>query len=200
VEFWSGFAGRYDGHIASREALVLVPRIAAAVGSCRHVLDLGCGTGDVALALAGSAERVSAVDFAAGMIEVARRKASERGIENVDFSVQAASSLPFPDGSFDAVIMANVLHVMENPDLGLREAARVLRQGGLLIAPTYCHGQSLRARLLSWLSGLLFGLRIHNRWSDDQALDRIGQAGFLVKQREIARFRMPLVHVEAIRT
>jgi phosphatidylethanolamine/phosphatidyl-N-methylethanolamine N-methyltransferase len=60
---WSRFAPRYDGHVLSRDAVILSPRIARAVGPVARVLDAGCGTGLVAAELARVARRVDATDF-----------------------------------------------------------------------------------------------------------------------------------------
>jgi ubiquinone/menaquinone biosynthesis C-methylase UbiE len=195
--FWSDLASSYDGHVASREAVALFPRIAALLEKRSCVLDLGCGTGELALMLASTVDRVHGVDYAEGMIAQALGKAAERGADNVEFSVHGADALPFADHTFDAVVMANVLHVMEHPERALGEVARVIRPQGLLVAPTYCHGQNLRARLVSRLSVLLFGIRVHNRWRAEQVLDLTTNAGFSIQEHAMVPFRMPLVFVVA---
>ena len=92
------------------------------------VLDIGCGAGNVARAIAESRPelRVHGVDVSAGALEVARRAAPE-----VDFQLAAAESLPFQDESMSAVVMLDVLEHLENPAAVLREIRRVLRPGGL---------------------------------------------------------------------
>ena len=92
------------------------------------VLDIGCGAGNVARAIAESRPelRVHGVDVSAGALEVARRAAPD-----VDFQLAAAESLPFQDGSMSAVVMLDVLEHLENPAAVLREIRRVLRPGGL---------------------------------------------------------------------
>lgn len=195
--FWSGFAAAYDGHIVSREANALIPRMVTHLSQRASVLDLGCGTGDLALALASSVQRVHAIDFAPGMIQVATAKAAAQGVNNVEFLVHEADELPFAEGTFDAVVMANVLHVMQDPDRALQEAARVLRPGGILVAPTYCHGQNLKTRILSRVSVLLFGIRVHNRWSSEEVLGHVGRAGLLLQSHEMVQYRFPLVFVVA---
>jgi SAM-dependent methyltransferase len=93
--------GRDPTHLAAYDAA-----LAAIDGDVRGALDVGTGTGDGALALARRfpAAEVVGVDLSEGMLELARRKAPQLRFERAD-----ASSLPFPDGSFDVVAHANMI-------------------------------------------------------------------------------------------
>lgn len=102
----------------------------------KSVLEAGTGTGIIALSVAGRAESVLATDFSSAMIEVAKRKGSPR---NVVFEVADATELPYEDNSFDVAIISNCLHVMPHPERALSELKRVLKRGGVLIAPNFCH-------------------------------------------------------------
>jgi len=62
-----------------------------------------------------------------------------------------ASVLDFGDANFDAVVAANLLHLLDDPRRALAEMRRVLRPGGLLCVPTFAHGENLRARIVSHL-------------------------------------------------
>jgi demethylmenaquinone methyltransferase/2-methoxy-6-polyprenyl-1,4-benzoquinol methylase len=93
-----------------------------------RVLDACCGTGDLAVAArAAGAGRIVGVDFSEQMLERARRKAPE--LEWVQADVL---SLPFEDGSFDAVVVGFGIRNVEDLEAGLRELRRVLRAGGRL--------------------------------------------------------------------
>ena len=94
-------------------------------------LDVGCGTGFLALELAARGHRLVGVDFAAAMIEEARRKAGERGLP-VRFEEADAEQLPFAPASFDLVISRHVLWTLPHPDAAIGEWIRVLRPGGRL--------------------------------------------------------------------
>ncbi len=100
-----------------------------------RVLDVGCGTGHDALALAervGPRGSVVAVDSSAAMIETAQRRGAGMPLR-VEFSVGDATRLDFADASFDAVHSERVLvHIVE-PLRALREMVRVLRPGGRIV-------------------------------------------------------------------
>jgi demethylmenaquinone methyltransferase/2-methoxy-6-polyprenyl-1,4-benzoquinol methylase len=98
-----------------------------------RVLDVGCGTGDLALACrAAGARAVLGVDFAAPMLTLARAKARRRAALGVDFAAADATALPLPDASVDVWCAAFVVRNIPDLDAALAEAARVLRPGGRL--------------------------------------------------------------------
>jgi demethylmenaquinone methyltransferase / 2-methoxy-6-polyprenyl-1,4-benzoquinol methylase len=100
---------------------------AAVVRPGDWVLDVCCGTGDLALAAASVGGRVTGLDFSERMLERARRKAPELAWLQGD-----ALSMPFDDGSFDAVTIGFGLRNLEDERRGLGELRRVLVPGGRL--------------------------------------------------------------------
>ncbi|GIX50610.1 MAG: demethylmenaquinone methyltransferase [Limisphaera sp.] len=107
----------------------------AAVGPGDRVLDVCCGTGDVALRLARCGAEVVGVDFSGAMLEVARRRARRRRtVADCIRWIQAdAMDLPFPDAAFDAVTIAYGLRNLADWRAGLRELIRVTRPGGRVV-------------------------------------------------------------------
>ncbi len=109
----------------------------AHIGPDSRVLDVGCGTGTLAIVLAervGAAGRVSGIDPGAQQIARARSKAAGRNLP-VDFQIGVIEHLAFPDQSFDAVVNSIMMHHLPD-DLkrqGLAEIARVLKPGGRLV-------------------------------------------------------------------
>lgn len=96
-------------------------------------LDLCCGTGDLALELArrvGAGGRVVGCDFSERMLELARRKAGQRGAPQARFEWADALALPYAEGSFDAVAVGFGVRNLVDLELGLAEMARVLKPGG----------------------------------------------------------------------
>ena len=98
----------------------------------REALDVGCGTGFLALELAARGHAVTGVDFAPAMIAEARRKAAERGAA-IRFEEADAEQLPFESGHFELVISRHLLWTLPHPEAAIDEWARVLRPGGRLV-------------------------------------------------------------------
>ncbi len=95
------------------------------------VADLGCGTGDFAARLSRHVARVHAVDRSTAMLKTAERR--HGGCENLTFWPSELSDLVLPDESCDAAFLTLVLTYQADAAPVLREAARVLRPGGLLV-------------------------------------------------------------------
>jgi ubiquinone/menaquinone biosynthesis C-methylase UbiE len=128
----------------------------------REALDVGCGTGFLALRLAELGHVVSGVDLSAQMIEQARGKADLAGLE-IDFRVGDAADLDSTDGSYDLVVARHVIWNLPDPERGLAEWLRVLRPGGrlLLVEGKWADSEDMlpsdrrlirriRARVLDW--------------------------------------------------
>ena len=98
-----------------------------------RALDLCCGTGDIALALARRGVDVTGLDFSEPMLEIARRKNSKFKIQNSKFIQGDAQQIPFPDASFDIVTVGYGLRNLASVETGLREMQRVARPGGRLL-------------------------------------------------------------------
>jgi demethylmenaquinone methyltransferase / 2-methoxy-6-polyprenyl-1,4-benzoquinol methylase len=100
----------------------------ARVGPGSRALDVGTGTGDLAIELARRGASVTGVDFAPAMLEVARGKASHIAFERGD-----ALALRHGPGEFDAVTVGFGARNFADLDRGLREMARVTRPGGRVV-------------------------------------------------------------------
>jgi SAM-dependent methyltransferase len=96
-----------------------------------RVLDVACGTGNVALPLARAGAVVTGVDIAPNLLVQARERAVAEGLA-VKFDEGDAEQLPYADGSFDAVVTMFGAMFAPRPEVVAAELARVLRPGGLL--------------------------------------------------------------------
>jgi demethylmenaquinone methyltransferase/2-methoxy-6-polyprenyl-1,4-benzoquinol methylase len=98
-----------------------------------RALDLCCGTGDIALALARHGAEVAGLDFSEPMLEIARRKTSHSALRTPHFIQGDAQQIPFPDNSFEIVTVGYGLRNLASFETGLREMQRVARPGGRLL-------------------------------------------------------------------
>jgi SAM-dependent methyltransferase len=105
--------------------------VLAGRGAALEALDVGSGTGFLALELAERGHRVTGVDFAPAMVALARGKAAARGVA-VRFEEADAEQLPYPSGRFDLVISRHLLWTLPHPEAAIDEWIRVLRAGGRL--------------------------------------------------------------------
>ncbi|HZU91293.1 MAG TPA: class I SAM-dependent methyltransferase [Stellaceae bacterium] len=135
---WNRRAAHFDedfGHsvrtAAERAAWDRILDLVLAGKGPLDALDVGCGTGFLALELAARGHRVTGVDFAPAMIAQARDKAAARGFA-VRFEEADAEALPFPAGSFDLVVSRHLLWTLPHPEAAIDEWIRVLRPGGRL--------------------------------------------------------------------
>jgi len=136
--FWDRVAGVYDlfGKIYNGKVnRKMCGTVAAEVGPDDRVLECACGTGLITAAVAGQCSKLVATDYSEGMLKQTRKKCGS--YPNVEIRTADILKLPFPDGSFDAVIAANVIHLLNDPYKALSELDRVCRPGGKLIIPTY---------------------------------------------------------------
>ena len=105
----------------------------AAPAPSARVLDVGTGTGHLALALAPRVARVVGLDPTRAMLREAQAEALRRGVENVDFLLGEAEDPLFRDGVFDLVTCRRAAHHFGDLPRALAEARRVLRPGGHLL-------------------------------------------------------------------
>lgn len=99
----------------------------------RRALDLACGPGFIAFALAARGARVIGIDITPAMLEQARRLRLERNLLQTQFVLGDIERLPFASESFDIVTARAVVHHLPQPLVVLREAARVCRPGGRVV-------------------------------------------------------------------
>ena len=117
-----------------------IEAILAIVNSSPNVLEMGCGTGIVTVAIAPNVREITGIDISPKMIAKAQEKALRQNIENVTFKVLDASELPFPDHAFDVVLLPNLLQLVPQPEKVIKESRRLLKPGGTLVTVTDCLG------------------------------------------------------------
>ena len=186
--FWDRIADRYAARSLGDEAAyaATLERARAHLRPADTALEIGCGTGRTAIALAPSVASYHATDLAPRMIEIARSRPEGAAAANLSFSVAEATEAPEAPGAvYDAVLAFNLLHLLDDLPAGLREIAAHLRPGGRLISKTPClRDLSLPVRLPVGLlvrPMRLAGLAPALRFLGARELERsIAEAGFRI--------------------
>jgi ubiquinone/menaquinone biosynthesis C-methylase UbiE len=119
--------------VRSDAAIIDRMREAARVGPGSTVLDVACGPGLVALALAPGAGQVTGLDLTPAMLAKARELQQQSGLANLTWQEGRADALPYPEGSFDVVLTRFSFHHFTDPAKVLAEMVRVCRPGGRVV-------------------------------------------------------------------
>jgi 2-polyprenyl-3-methyl-5-hydroxy-6-metoxy-1,4-benzoquinol methylase len=119
-----------------------------------RILDYGCGTGTLSLRFAGRVKDIDGIDFAAGMIEVAERKAAESKVGNAHFLQATIFDPRLEKGSYDAVLAWGILHLVDDRNLVVKRMNELLKPGGLVVSATECMAEK-KTPITSLLSFLM---------------------------------------------
>ena len=180
----------------------LMDKISQDVEMNNTILEVACGPGLVALKVAERAAKIYAVDISEPMIEEAKKKAEEKEIKNVEFSVEDAYSLPFDKEMFDTVICNTALHNMINPHKALSEIRRVLKPNGQLIATVVGIGESSKFKIALTIYKLITGFPVFHHLNMDEFANMINASGFTIVNKETMKHpedMMPILYIAAER-
>ena len=136
--FWDRVAGIYDifvNVLNSKTHRVLCKEAESLFDKKDRVLECACGTGMLTEVIAGKCKELTATDFSSEMLKKKRKKCLRFG--NIRFEKVSILDLPYPDSSFDKVVAANVIHLLDEPYKALSELDRVCCRDGMIIIPTY---------------------------------------------------------------
>lgn len=136
--FWDRVAWIYDvfANIINRKAnRALCAAVEKLIPPAGDVLECACGTGLLTGVIAKKCKSLTATDFSQNMLKRAGKKYEKYG--NIRFEQANLLQLPYPSQRFDAVVAANVIHLLDDPYKALSELDRVCKPGGSIIIPTY---------------------------------------------------------------
>ena len=192
--FWDRNAGRYDRFMRKdRAAYDEMYELIRPIVRHKTVLELATGTGLIAKHIVNAAAHIEATDASAEMIAEAKR---DNRSAKLYFSVQDMFCLPYAEESFDVVIVSNALHIVPQPEKALAEIRRVLKDGGVLIAPTFTHaGSSFSGRVKAFFMKLA-GFPLHSKWTSGEYLRFLQQNGWAVRKSAVLKASFPLTYAE----
>ena len=196
--FWDRNARIYNRFMRKdRAAYETMYALICPIVKAKTVLELATGTGLIAKHIVNAAAHIEATDASAEMITEAKR---DNRSAKLHFSVQDMFRLPYADGSFDAVIVSNALHIVPQPEKALREIRRVLKDDGVLIAPTFTHaGNSFSGKVRAFFMKLA-GFPLRSRWTREEYLTFLQQNGWTVRKSVVLKASFPLTYTECVKS
>ena len=196
--FWDRNAGRYDRFMRKDRAVYdELYELIRPVVKAKTVLELATGTGLIAKHVVNVAAHIEATDASAEMIAEAKR---DNQSAKLHFSVQDMFCLPYAEESFDVVIVSNALHIVPQPEKALQEIRRVLKDDGVLIAPTFTHaGNSFSGKVKAFFMKRV-GFPLHSKWSSEEYLRFLSQNGWTVRKSVVLKASFPLTYTECVKS
>ena len=142
--FWSRFANDFEklnNYVAGKKEMEHLKKKLSEKRELGNVLELGCGDGVFSKTIAQNADYLVATDWSDEMIEAAKNNLGE--MNSIKVQKENCFDLSFKDDNFDTVFMANLLHVIPEPEKALCECKRVLKANGRIIILSFTmHGMS----------------------------------------------------------
>ena len=195
--FWDKNAKRYDRFMRKdRAAYEKLYELIRPVVKARTVLELAAGTGLIAKNIVRAASHIEVTDASEEMIAEAKRNNRSAKLH---FSVRDMFCLPYADKSFDVVIVSNALHIVPQPEKALAEIRRVLKDDGVLIAPTFTHGNGTLQGRIKLFFMKLAGFPLNSRWSSADYLAFLRQNGWTVRKSAVLKGSFPLTYAECVK-
>jgi len=200
-KYWSKLANTFDedqryivGGAVQQQAIV--ERLSGE-RDLGELIELGCGAGFYTKFLVANASHVVATDLSDEMLAVAITQLKD--LQNVTVAKADCEKTDFPDGKFGSVFMANLVHVIENPSTTLKEAYRILKDGGLLLIVDYT-GYGMK-----WFEKMKMGMRALRKFgrppsssrnlSPDELCSLVESAGFKVEEVQLIGDRSKAVYL-----
>jgi phosphatidylethanolamine/phosphatidyl-N-methylethanolamine N-methyltransferase len=164
---WAYFYDMFWPSIVHRRTTRAISRMA--IRPDERVLDVGVGTG-LALQSYPTHARVVGIDLSEGMLRRARRRVEESRMDHVKLSLGNALELPFPDNTFDHVLLSHVVTVVSDPVKLIEETRRVTRPGGQIVIINHFRSTN---RLVGKIEQWLCPLCQHLGWRSDLCLQEL---------------------------
>ncbi len=141
-KFWDNNAEKYAASAVRDEAVYQEKlRLTQQYLQPEHkVIEFGCGTGTTALHHASFVHHILGTDISSKMVDIARQKARDANVTNVEFAQATVESFEADPESFDAVLALNLLHLLPDPQGAVAKMYTLLKPGGVFVSGTACLG------------------------------------------------------------
>jgi 2-polyprenyl-3-methyl-5-hydroxy-6-metoxy-1,4-benzoquinol methylase len=142
-KFWDRTADYYDSEEKKDELTYLkfIEKTRKYLKVSDLVLDLGCGTGLVCNKIADDVELIYAIDISSKMIDIAKNKAIQCKIQNINYIYTTIFDKRFKGESYNVILIFNVLHLLDNSQVVIKRLNELLKPGGYIISATPCMGE-----------------------------------------------------------
>lgn len=146
-----------------------------------RILEFGCGTGSTAIVHAPYVDHILASDVSGRMLQIAEDKARKAGITNIRFERGTLDTLELEEGSFDAVLGLNILHLLEDVEATVNRVYRLLKPGGIFVSSSGLLGDLAWYWRATIKVAQFVGLAPHLARFDKSSLIAIlGKSGFII--------------------
>ena len=189
--FWDKVSGLYDLFETIYNGKVyrgLGERVAEEIGQNDIVLECACGTGAISQYIAPKCRQLIATDFSKGMLRQTAKKCQK--FQNIKVKRADMTNLNCRDNRFDKVVAGNVIHLLEDPHVAIKELVRVCKSGGKIIIPTYINASEGVNKKAVRLLGLA-GANFERQFSMDSYKEFFEKAGYQDVAYFIVDGRMP---------
>ena len=187
-DFAAGFYQLFEDIVNGKVNRQLCETVAAQIRPQDVVLECACGTGMISKVIAPRCRHLTATDFSVGMLRQTKKTCA--AFRNVTVKKADILHLKAPDHCFDAVVAGNVIHLLDDPQAAVRELARVCKQDGRLIIPTYINSAKGQSRVAVKLLSKL-GIEFKKQFDIDSYKQFFADMGFPDAEFEVADGRMP---------
>lgn len=199
-DYWERHAPNYDASVRwvlGRPMPRMLKLSGEAVRGRARVLEVAAGTGIVTAAIARNCDSVVATDYAVAMVESLEQRVQDAGLKNVTCEQADIYSLPYSAGEFDAVVAANVLHLVPELPTAVQALRSVTKPGGMLVAPTFCHDETKTSWLVSRLLAVS-GFPGYRRFTMRSLRGALEENGLQIARAELLPGLIPIGFIEAV--